>query len=241
MAGLTMQPIKEFLSSFNISFTNEQGIAFEKHMRFLQEANKHINLTSITKDEEIIEKHFIDSLSILKIVGMELLAGEKKMVDIGAGAGFPGIPIKLIFPNVQLTLVDSVQKKVRFLEGLCRELSLSNTTCVAGRAETLGQDARFREQFDIAVARAVSKISVLAEYLLPFTCVGGSVVIYKGGEPEDELQQSKKAIALLGGSLEKVEKFSIGANSRSLILIKKTKATPDEFPRKDGVPDKKPL
>ncbi|MBU0579541.1 MAG: 16S rRNA (guanine(527)-N(7))-methyltransferase RsmG [Candidatus Margulisbacteria bacterium] len=232
---------KATLKSWGVELSLAQEVKFKKYLQLLQTASKKINLTKITKSEDIIEKHFLDSLAILKMLPAEYFQGKIKVIDLGSGAGFPGVPIKIIFPKIELALVDSVRKKVFFLEELVKEIELEDTRCIAERAEILGKDPSMRNTYDLALARAVSKTSVLTEYLLPFLKMGGQAVLYKGINPEEEIMQAKKAIDILGGELIKIEKFNIRENKRSLILIKKDRITPDQYPRKSGKPEKDPL
>lgn len=238
---MNMNTIAEYVSQFNVPVTEAQLGQFQAYMKFLQETNKFINLTAISDDEGIIEKHFIDSVSILHIVSREILSSDISMIDIGAGAGFPGLPLKLLFPQIKLTLNDSVQKKVKFLSEVSTLLGLKDTICNALRAEIIGHDPSMRESFDVAVARAVSETRVLVEYLLPLVKVGGMAVLYKSAGCEEEVSLAASAIKKLGGEIADVKNFAVGEKGRSLILIKKVKPTPNEYPRREGTPSKKPL
>ncbi len=236
-----MNSIAQYLSQYNVQISSEQLEQFRQYMQVLQRANEQVNLTAITDEAGIIEKHFIDSLSILNIVSPKTFGHPISMIDVGAGAGFPGVPLKLLFPNIHLTLVDSVQKKVKFLSEISGVLGLKDTTCIALRAEIVGHDPSLREAFDIAVARAVSETRVLVEYLLPLIKVGGCTVLYKSADCDQEVAAAQGAIKKLGGGNIDIKKFSIGVNGRSLVLIKKIKNTPPEYPRKEGMPSRKPL
>lgn len=236
-----MKLLQEYVSQFNVSLSDEQLALFEKYLQFLKTENEKVNLTAITERESIIEKHFIDSLSILQALPSNVFNGTLRLIDIGAGAGFPGIPIKLLFPQIHLTLVDSVQKKVHFLQRLAQELQLQNTICIADRAENIGQNTTHRERYDLVVARAVAEVNVLCEYCLPLLVIDGTCILYKAKDIDDELSVAYKAISTLGGKLECVEKFKLADNDRSLIVIKKVSPTPKAYPRETGAPGKKPL
>ena len=228
----------EEAKKFSINLEKQQIEAFYKYMKLLLEWNEKINLTAITNEKEIIVKHFVDSLTINKY-----LKQAKNLADIGTGAGFPGIPIKIMNPNLKITLVDSLNKRVNFLQEIIKELKLPNVEAVHSRAEDIGKDKKYREKFDVVTSRAVANMSVLSEYLLPLVKVGGQCICMKGSEIEEELENSKYAIKILGGKIEKVEKFEISDEhmGRNIILIKKQEHTPNAYPRKAGMPAKKPI
>jgi 16S rRNA (guanine527-N7)-methyltransferase len=213
---------------------------FDIYSNLLQEWNKRINLTSILDDKEIYLKHFYDSLTCFKLLPF---LGDYSLIDLGTGAGLPGIPLKIINPAIRLTLSDSVRKKLDFCEIVVKELSLADVKTVHARAEDLGQDYDFREKFDWSVARAVADLSVLTEYLLPLTRVGGHALVMKGTDIQQEVDRANGALSLLGGRIITIETFSLPENSgeRSLVLIEKVKQTPSVYPRKAGTPSKKPL
>ena len=204
----------------------------------LIEWNEKINLTAITEPNEIIKKHFIDSLTILPYINEN-----NKVIDIGTGAGFPGIPIKIANSNSEITLLDSLNKRLIFIEEVIKVLELKNIGTIHGRAEDFGKDKKYREQYDIATSRAVAPLNVLSEYLLPFVKVGGCCLCMKGSNIEEEISQSKKSIEILGGKIEKVDKFYLPESDiiRNIIIIKKLKNTPNQYPRKAGVPSKNPI
>lgn len=222
----------------NIKFKEEQLEKFYKYMNILLEWNENINLTAIIEPKEIILKHFIDSLTILKY-----LKDKNSMIDIGTGAGFPGIPIKIMREDVNITLVDSLNKRIKFLNYVISELNLINIEAIHSRIEDCGQNVKYREKFDIVTSRAVANLSTLAEYMIPMARINGQIVCMKGAECETELEQSQKAIKVLGGKIKKVEKIVLpdGENKRNIIIINKVKTTPKQYPRKAGKPSKEPI
>jgi 16S rRNA (guanine527-N7)-methyltransferase len=218
----------------------EQAEQFEEYYRLLSEANKNVNLTSILEEKEVAVKHFLDSLSCTLVTSF---ASGMGLLDVGTGAGFPGIPLKIHQPGLRLTLVESVEKKVRFLENLNRDLGLREVTVIHARAEELGRNPAHRENWERVTARAVASLAVLAEYCLPVLGIGGYFVAMKGPKLEEELKLAGKALRLLGGSLEKIQglKLPFTGDERKLVLIRKTGPTPEQYPRRIGVPQKKPL
>ncbi|MBR1778931.1 MAG: 16S rRNA (guanine(527)-N(7))-methyltransferase RsmG [Clostridia bacterium] len=201
---------------------------FKAYYNLLMEWNEKMNLTAITDLEGVIVKHFIDSLTVLKDLPAE---SKCKLVDVGTGAGFPGVPIKIIKEDAQVTLIDSLNKRLTFLQDLSKRLNLK-ITLVHARAEEAGHKETFREKFDVSVARAVAALDVLAEYCLPLVKVGGVFLAMKGGDCEEEVNKAKRAVDLLGGKIEKIEKFKIpNDSSRSIITIRKVKKINDEYPR----------
>lgn len=234
------------MHQFGISLDEKQLIQFIQYYELLIEWNSFMNLTAITEYEEVLKKHFIDSLSILNILKyQELSTGSISVIDIGTGAGFPGIPLKIVFPNLRMILMDSLKKRINFLESVIDELSLSDIRAVHGRAEEYAdaEKGEYREQFDICVSRAVANLSTLSEYCLPYVKVGGAFISYKSGKVEDEYIQAEKAIDLLGGRKKKKASFTIPGTdiSRTLFLIGKVYKTPVKYPRKAGLPSKEPL
>jgi 16S rRNA (guanine527-N7)-methyltransferase len=223
-----------------VSLDRDQIRTFESYLEFLLEWNQRINLTAITDRDEIWVKHFLDSLSCLKVIpsGREL-----RVIDVGTGAGFPGIPLKIAVPEIRLTLVESVGKKAEFCKLLAGHLQLQGVTILHARAEEVGCDPRYREQYDWAVARAVARLPVLAEYLLPLVKVGGRTLAQKGESGPEEAQAAAGALQLLGGKLEKIVPVEYAGitEKRFLILMEKQTATPAKYPRRAGAPSKKPL
>jgi len=197
-----------------------------------------MNLTAVTEFESVAKKHFADSVSILSHFEVPEGAG---IIDVGSGAGFPGLPIKIMRPDVRLTLLDSLAKRVDFLEGTAEMLGLSGVECIHARAEDAARDDKLREGFDIALSRGVAALKILAEYCLPFVKVGGAFVAYKAETAREEALDAKNAVAILGGKLESIESFSLCGMNRSLVVIRKVKETPGRYPRKAGTPTKKPL
>lgn len=211
---------------------------FYQYMNLLLEWNQKMNLTAITDPKEIIEKHFIDSLTIAKYI-----KPGRCVLDLGTGAGFPGIPLKIYRENLELILVDSLNKRIGFLNEVVHQLALKDIETVHGRAEELGKNKIYREKFDIVTSRAVANLSTLSEYLLPFLKEKGLAICMKGPDVEEEIAQAKKAIEILGGKLKEVEKFTLSENKmgRSIVLIEKIRKTPSNYPRKPGTPAKEPI
>lgn len=226
------------VDKLGITLSEIQLKQFYNYMNLLIEWNKKINLTAITEPNEIILKHFIDSLTISKYI-----SDGTRVVDVGTGAGFPGIPLKIYRQDIEITLLDSLQKRINFLDEVIRELNLEKIETIHSRVEDFGKDKRYREKFDIATSRAVANLATLSEYLLPLVKVGGKVISMKGSLIEEELENSKNAIKILGGKIEKVDEFNLPNSdiSRNIILINKIKETPNKYPRKAGEPSKKPL
>lgn len=226
------------VDKLGITLSEIQLKQFYNYMNLLIEWNKKINLTAITEPNEIILKHFVDSLTISKYI-----SDGTRVVDVGTGAGFPGIPLKIYRQDIEITLLDSLQKRINFLDEVIRELNLGKIETIHSRVEDFGKDKKYREKFDIATSRAVANLATLSEYLLPLVKVGGKVISMKGSLIEEELEHSKNAIKILGGKVEKVDEFDLPNSdiSRNIILINKIKETPNKYPRKAGEPSKKPL
>ena len=232
------EKLKKMLKELEIEIENHQLDQFYEYMNFLLEWNEKINLTAITEQDEILLKHFVDSLTILKY-----LKPEEKIVDIGTGAGFPGIPLAILKEDNHFTLVDSLNKRINFLNDVKEKIALENVTTLHLRAEEFGQSKIYREKFDVAVSRAVANLSVLVEYLLPAIKVGGKVICMKGSQIEEERKTAQFAIKELGGEVQKVEEIYLPGTDmkRNIILIEKIKPTPKKYPRKAGLPSKQPL
>lgn len=239
-----MEKIKDYIEQItegHVVLTDAQLTQFEQYYEMLIEKNKVMNLTAITEREEVILKHFIDSLALAGYV--KLWEKPYKIIDVGTGAGFPGIPLKIVFPNLQVTLFDSLNKRIKFLQEVIDALNLNKISAVHGRAEEGARDKAMREKYDFVVSRAVANMAVLAEYCIPFVKVGGYFIPYKTGTVEEEITQGKKAIQILGGKVEKVEKLMLPNSdiSRSFVFISKEKQTPKTYPRKAGTANKQPL
>lgn len=224
-----------------IKLSEEQVGKFYKYYQLLIEWNSMMNLTAITKMDEVITKHFVDSLSLKKVID-DLEQKSYRLIDIGTGAGFPGIPLKIAFPEIKVTLLDSLNKRVKFLNEVITVLGLKDIEAVHGRAEDLAREDVSRETFDLCVSRAVANLSTLSEYCLPFVKVGGYFVPYKSGKLEEEMTAGRGAIKKLGGIIESVETFQLpNSDERSLVKVKKVAPINKKYPRKAGLPSKEPL
>ena len=221
-----------------VRFSVEQIEQFYKYMNLLIEWNEKMNLTAITEPKEIILKHFIDSLTILKYID-----DNSKLVDVGTGAGFPGVPLSIMNPTLKITLVDSLNKRLIFLKEVVKELNLKNIEIVHARAEEFGQNKNYREKFDIATSRAVANLVTLSEYLVPLVKIGGKIISMKASNAKEEINDAQKAIEVLGGKIEKIEEFDLPESDigRTIIIIDKNKCTPAIYPRKAGTPAKEPI
>lgn len=221
----------------NIDLKKQQIIKFYNYMELLLQWNNNINLTSITDPKEIILKHFIDSLTIQKYIEQN-----KKMIDVGTGAGFPGIPISIVNNNIDITLLDSLNKRIIFLEEVIKELDIKNIQSIHARAEEFGKNKEHREKYEIATSRAVAPLNVLLEYLLPLVKIDGICICMKGSNIE-EINEAKRSLEILGGKIEKIEEFLLPDSDikRNIIIIKKIKQTPLKYPRKAGIPKKEPI
>lgn len=226
--------------STGIELSEEQISQFILYYELLVEKNKVMNLTAITEYEEVVLKHFVDSLSIVQAVNLK---GRKRVIDVGTGAGFPGIPLKIAFPELEIVLLDSLNKRILFLNEVIEKLHLDRITAVHARAEDSARKTEYREQFDFCVSRAVANLSSLSEYCLPFVKMNGFFVSYKSTNVDEELENARKAFYLLGGKLDKKEEFTLPGSDigRSFIIIRKERKTPSKYPRKAGLPSKEPL
>ena len=223
-----------------IVLDGEQRQQFVDFYEYLVEKNKVMNLTGITEFQEVLVKHFLDSLACVKAVDIKKV---KRMMDVGTGAGFPGVPLKIAFPHLEACLLDSLKKRVNFLEETFDLLKLTDITAVHGRAEEYAKKKAYRGSFDLCVLRAVSNLATLSEYCLPYVNVGGSFISYKSGTVQEEAEQAEKAVKILGGKIRDVVYFSLPDSEiqRSLVVIEKVKSTPGKYPRKAGTPLKEPL
>lgn len=240
---LNMNPelFQATLEKENIMLNAQQMKQFDQYLALLQEWNEKINLTAITEEEEVYLKHFYDSATLSQHIDFENQS--IKLCDVGSGAGFPSIPLKIIFPSIEITIVDSLKKRINFLQLLVDELGLENVHLFHARAEDFGQQKEHRNAYDVVTARAVANLSVLAEFCLPITKIGGTFAAMKGSKASDELNDSKKAIKTLGGKTKEVASFELphDAGERNIILIEKERKTPGKYPRKAGTPNKNPL
>ena len=225
-------------NKIDIELTEDKIELFYNYMEILLEWNKKINLTAITEEKEIILKHFIDSISINKYIKKE-----KIVMDIGTGAGFPGIPLKILNFNNKFILVDSLNKRINFLKELKKELNLNNLELIHSRVEDLAKNLEYRENIDIIVSRALANLRILAEYMIPFLKIGGECICMKGPNIDNEIEESKKAIEILGGKIERIENINLLEDDikRNFIIIKKIRQTPSKYPRKAGIPVKQPI
>lgn len=232
----------EELANYGFKLSSKQKEQFATYYNKLIEFNKKVNLTRITDKNEVYLKHFFDSITPL-LEFSDLFKGEKSLCDVGAGAGFPSLPIKILCPDLSITIVDSLGKRLKFLDELVSDLSLDKVTLVHSRAEDAGQNKNLREKFDLVTGRAVARMSVLSEYCLPLAKVDGYLVALKGPKAQDELAEAKNAIEVLGGSVKEVKELTLPDtdDERTLIVVKKVKATPKKYPRKAGTPNRKPL
>lgn len=252
-----MNKINDYVSEFGLSFSDTQISQFQKYYDLLIEWNSKMNLTAITDFDEVIIKHFVDSVALIKasdnnIIKRALVDGESiSLIDVGCGAGFPSIPLKIAFPNLKITMLDSLNKRINFLNEVINQLSLKDIEAIHGRAEDYAKPDLLREKFDISVSRAVANLSTLSEYCLPYVKCGGIFVSYKSEEllrtssenNISEKDKAKSAIFVLGGSLDKIYEYTLPKTDlyRCLCVIDKNKVTPKKYPRKSGLPAKEPL
>ncbi len=227
-----------YVEELGIKLSKEQAGMFFNYMNLLLEWNEKINLTAITEEKEVIVKHFVDSLTISKYI-----PEGASLIDVGTGAGFPGIPLKIIRDDLKITLLDSLQKRINFLDVVIKELKLKNIETIHARVEEFGKNSKYRESFEVATSRAVANLSTLTEYLLPLVKVGGIAVCMKGSSIEEELETSKKAINVLGGKVSNVFEFDLPKTDikRNLVIVDKINKTPSKYPRKPGMPSKEPI
>lgn len=230
--------LTKLASKIEIELSLDEIEKLYKFMNLLLEWNEKINLTAITEPEDIILKHFVDSITIKKHI-----KSENKVLDMGTGAGFPGIPLKIISSDTNFTLVDSLNKRIIFLNEVCDKLKLDKIENIHSRAEELAKNKKYREQYDIVTSRAVARLASLVEYMLPFVKVGGRCICMKGSNVDEELTEAKKAINILGGEIEKVDKFLLPNSDieRNIVIIKKIKNTLSKYPRKPGTATKQPI
>lgn len=235
------------IASFGITLQEDQREKLMIYYRVLVEWNEKMNLTAITEFEEVLIKHFLDSFSLVRILPEDMKEKMKNegisIIDVGTGAGLPGIPLAILFPSCRITLMDSLNKRILFLEEVIRQTGLKNCTAIHSRAEELARNRDHREKYDLCVSRAVANLSVLSEYCIPFVRVGGCFIPYKAQKVSEEMKTGEKAIRILGGKLEQIENFILPETEfeRTLLLVKKEKFTAGKYPRKAGIPAKTPL
>ncbi|MCP8617210.1 16S rRNA (guanine(527)-N(7))-methyltransferase RsmG [Salirhabdus salicampi] len=237
---MNKQTFQNLLQEQGITLSEKQLNQYDKYYKLLVEWNEKMNLTAITEEEDVYTKHFYDSLTPAFYFPFQ---GNLKVCDIGAGAGFPSIPLKIAFPDIHVTIVDSLKKRITFLDTLKDELELDNVTFYHNRAEIFGQNIQFREQYDVVMARAVAKMSVLTEFCLPLVKVGGHMIAMKGSQFHEEKKGADKAVQLLGGKWDEVHTLTLPEedSERNIAIISKVKQTPKKYPRKPGTPIKKPI
>lgn len=223
-----------------ITLSEKQIQQFVRYYELLVEWNSFMNLTAITEYEEVMEKHFLDSLAAVKVCDFHQV---KSLIDIGTGAGFPGIPLKIAFPHLEVVMLDSLNKRIKFLNEVINQLGLENIRTIHGRAEDYAKQKEYREQFDVCVSRAVANLSTLSEYCIPYVKKTGEFISYKSGKIEEEVEKARNAVLILGGKISRIEKFCLADTDmeRSFIIISKEKKTHEKYPRKAGMPSKEPL
>ncbi|MBL1229390.1 16S rRNA (guanine(527)-N(7))-methyltransferase RsmG [Enterococcus sp. BWB1-3] len=237
---MTPEEFRRLLEEKGRILSDQQMMQFAKYHQLLIEWNEKMNLTAITEEKEVYLKHFYDSVSL---AFFEDFSSDKKICDVGSGAGFPSIPLKIVFPDLEVTIVDSLNKRIKFLTHLTEELGLSDVSLYHDRAETFGQTEEFRGAFDYVTARAVARLNVLAELCLPLVKRDGFFLALKASKSEEEITEAKKAIAVLGGKFEQERSFElpITHDERHIVVIQKKKETPKKYPRKPGLPNKQPI
>ena len=221
-----------------MELSDKQIAQFNLYYELLTAKNKVMNLTAITEYNDVVKKHFIDSMMISRVLDMKKI---NSLCDVGTGAGFPGIPLKIVYPHLHLALVDSVGKRVNFLSEVVEKLGLEDVEAIHSRTEDLAHNIKYREKYDLVTARAVASMNVLSEYCIPYAKIGGYFAAYKSGNVEEEIETAKNAVKTLGGKIEKTDMFELYEMGRSIVLIRKVNSTPKIYPRKAGTPSKNPL
>ena len=234
-----MRALESSLQKWNMELSEKQMSQFDLYYELLLEWNSFMNLTAITELQEVIDKHFVDSLALGKFVSLN----KKHILDLGTGAGFPGIPIKIMYPDTEIVLMDSLNKRIKFLNAIIEKLQLTEINAVHGRAEDMAHNTIYREQFDICTSRAVANLSTLSEYCVPFVKQNGYFVSYKTEHANNEIDEAKKAVKVLGGMIEKIEEYQLPGTDmgRTLVFIRKANKTKALYPRKAGTPSKEPI
>ena len=235
-----MKQLTEALEDMGLTYGEDMLRRFQRYMELILEWNEKVNLTSITEQDQFIKKHYVDSISVC---GFTQMKEARNIIDVGTGAGFPGIPLAILYPEKQFLLMDSLNKRIKIIEEISREIGLKNVAFRHGRAEELAQNKDFREKYDLCVSRAVANLAVLSEYCLPYVRVGGWFAAYKTGAAEAELKEGFRAVGLLGGQLEENKELKIKGYDldHRILFIKKIRNTPAKYPRKSGTPAKEPL
>ena len=232
--------LTEKLELLDITVSQKQTEQFLMFYEMMINTNQVMNLTSITEPVEVMDKHFVDSLAVKRIYDLNQ---KVSVIDVGTGAGFPGIPLKIVFPEIHIVLLDSLNKRVKFLKDVVEVLELQNVECIHGRSEDIGRTDEYREKFDLCVSRAVANLSVLSELCIPFVKSGGRFISYKAGKSAEEIEDAKTAVTKLGGKIRRVEEFSLPGTEleRVFVEIEKIKETERKYPRKAGMPERMPL
>ena len=232
--------LKVAATEYGLNLIEDQISAFNKYYELLYEWNKKINLTAITEPKDVAIKHMVDSLSCFKA---DLFKENTSLIDVGTGAGFPGLPLKIFYPSLKLTLLDSLNKRVKFLQLVVDELGLKDVEVIHARSEEAARNKKYREKFDLATARAVARLPIICEYCLPFVKEGGTFIALKGRQYEEEATQAQKAIKVLGGEISDIMPVKLPEidDKRAVIYIKKVKSTPKTYPRKAGTPERNPI
>ncbi len=226
------------LNDLNIPFDEGMLLAFDRYMEGILEYNQKVNLTAITDREKFEEKHYLDSLSVC---GLSEYMDAATVIDVGTGGGFPGVPLAIISPEKKFTLADSLMKRIKIIRAITEEMGLTNVKAIHGRAEDLGQKDEYRGSFDLCVSRAVADMAILSEYCLPMVKRGGYFIAYKTDRSDEEVEASEKAIRILGGEIDRIERLNTAGMNHSLVVVKKIFDTPKKYPRKAGTPVKSPL
>ena len=243
VSSINMEKLKSGAEKLGLNLTPGQLTSFETYYRELIDWNRKVNLTAITGYEEVQVKHFLDALTVAAVFESGLAGKAPGVIDVGTGAGLPGVPLKIVFPAIRLTLLEATAKKTKFLEHLVDTLGLNGVEIVSGRAEEAGHNPQYREKYDVVLSRAVASLPALVEITLPFCAVGGLFIAQKKGDIREEIEKSARAIAVMGGRLKEITAVDsdVFDDNRCLVIIEKVKSTPEEYPRRPGMPEKRPI